>query len=50
MAFRLTQANYDPQTERTYVEFRDGDSDGGEVLAVVVFSFRTKNSERELGK
>ena len=42
MAFRLTQANYDPQTERTYVEFRDGDSDGGEVLAVVVFSFRTK--------
>jgi predicted RNA binding protein with dsRBD fold (UPF0201 family) len=43
MGFRLTQANFDPQTERAYVEFRDDDSDGGEVFAVVVFSYRTKS-------
>jgi hypothetical protein len=43
MAFRLAQARYDPDTERAYVELREDDDDGGEMLAVVVFSFRTKS-------
>ena len=41
MAFRLVHANYDRQTQRAYVELRDDDDDGGEVLAVAIFSFRT---------
>ena len=42
MTFRLHQAQYDDQTERAYVEFRRIDGDGGEQLAVAVFTFRTK--------
>jgi len=42
MTFRLHQAQYDDQTERTYVEFRRTDGDGGDQLAVAVFTFRTK--------
>lgn len=34
MAFRLVQAKYDRETERAYVELRDDDEDGGEILAV----------------
>jgi hypothetical protein len=40
MAFKLVHAKYDRETERAYVEVRDED-EGGEVLAVAVFSFRT---------
>ena len=42
MTFRLHQAQYDDQTERAYVEFRRTDGDGGDQLAVAVFTFRTK--------
>lgn len=42
MTFRLHQVQYDDQTERAYVEFRQGDGDGGEQLVVAVFTFRTK--------
>jgi hypothetical protein len=42
MNFRLHQAHYDDQTERAYVEFRRGDSDGGEQLIVAVFTYRSK--------
>ncbi len=41
VAFRLVQAQYDRETQRAYVELRDVDDDGGEILTVAVFSFRT---------
>ena len=41
MAFKLVHAKYDRGTERAYVEIRDEDDDGGEILAVTIFSFRT---------
>ena len=41
MAFRLVHARYDRQTQRAYVELRDADDDGGEMLASAIFSFRT---------
>jgi hypothetical protein len=41
VAFRLVQAQYDRETQRAYVELRDADDDGGEILTVAVFSFRT---------
>lgn len=41
MAFKLIHAKYDRETERAYVELRDEDDDGGEILAVTIFSFRT---------
>ena len=41
MAFKLIHAQYDRVTERAYVELRDDDDDGGEILAVTIFSFRT---------
>ena len=34
-------AQYDRETQRAYVELRDVDDDGGEILTVAVFSFRT---------
>ena len=44
MAFRLVHARYDRDTERAYVELRDADDDGGEMLVTAIFSFRTKGS------
>jgi hypothetical protein len=41
MAFKLIHAKYDRETERAYVELRDGDDDGGEILADTIFSCRT---------
>jgi hypothetical protein len=41
MAFRLVHTRYDHETERAYVELRDADDDGGEMLATAIFSFRT---------
>ncbi len=41
MAFRLAQAKYDSHTQRAYVELRDDDDDGGEIIAVAIFSYRT---------
>jgi hypothetical protein len=41
MAFKLAHARYDPRTQRAYVELRDDDEDGGEIIAVTIFSFRT---------
>ena len=51
MAFTLAQARYDRKTKRAYVELRDADDDGGEMLATAIFSFRTKGSlsNRETG-
>ena len=36
MAFKLVHAKYDRETERAYVELRDEDEDGGDVLVVDV--------------
>ena len=41
MTFRLVHAHYDRATQRAYVELRDDDDDGGEILTVAIFSFRT---------
>ena len=41
MVFKLVHAKYDRETERAYVEVRDEDEDGGDVLVVAIFSYRT---------
>jgi hypothetical protein len=41
MAFRLVDASFDAQAQRAYVELRDTDEDGEEIVATVTFSFRT---------
>ena len=41
LQFRLSQAKYDRETQRAYVELKSNDPDGDEILTVVVFSFRT---------
>lgn len=38
MAFRVVHARYDEKSKRAYVELRDADDDGGEMLATAVFS------------
>ena len=43
MAFRLVHAKFDERTRRAYVEFRDKDDDGGEVVVTTIFSFRPLN-------
>jgi len=50
MAFKLLHARYDGKSKRAYVELRDADDDGGEMVAVAVFSFRTtaRLSKREV--
>jgi hypothetical protein len=40
MAFRLVHTKYDLETERAYVELRDDDDDGGELIATAIFSFK----------
>jgi len=41
MAFKLVDASFDAQAQRAYVELRDTDEDGEEMVASVTFSFRT---------
>jgi hypothetical protein len=50
MAFKLVHARYDEESKRAYVELRDSDDDGGEMIATAVFSFRTRArlSKREI--
>jgi uncharacterized protein YuzE len=43
MLFRLVNAEYDPSSERAYVELRAKDDDGGEIIATAIFSFRAKS-------
>ena len=40
MAFRLVHAQYDRKSRRAYVELRDDDADGGEVIVTAIFSYR----------
>jgi hypothetical protein len=44
MNFVLQRAEYDRAKERAYVEFRGPDDDGGDAIAMAIFSYRT--SER----
>ena len=40
MTFRLVHANYDKKTRRAYVELRDNDADGDEMIVAAIFSYR----------
>jgi hypothetical protein len=40
MTFRLIHARYDRETKRAYVELREEDADGGEVIVTAAFSYR----------
>lgn len=40
MTFRLVDARYDRKTLRAYVELRDDDADGGEMIVTAIFSYR----------
>ena len=37
---RLVHAQYDRKRLRAYVELRDDDADGGEVIVTAIFSYR----------
>jgi len=40
MAFLLVHARYDRKTLRAYVELRDEDADGGQMIVTAIFSYR----------
>jgi hypothetical protein len=40
MTFRLVQAQFDQKSRRAYVELRDDDDDGGEMIVSAIFSYR----------
>ena len=42
MLFRLVNAEYDPDTQRAYVEFRTNDDDGGEIITTAIFTYSSK--------
>ena len=42
MLFRLVNAEYDPDTQRAYVEFRANDDDGGEIITAAIFTYSSK--------
>jgi len=42
MLFRLVNAEYDPDTQRAYVEFRATDDDGGEIITTAIFTYSSK--------
>ena len=44
MAFKLVHARYDDKSKRVYVELRDADDDGGEMLASAAFRFVLRRS------
>jgi hypothetical protein len=56
MAFRLVQVQFDHVDERAYVELREPDADGGEVILTAIFSYKCKSIysqhelERDLGR
>jgi hypothetical protein len=41
MKFRLVRTEYDRKSHRAYIELRTCDSDGGDAIAAVIFSFKT---------
>ena len=49
MAFRLVQVQFDHVDERAYVELREPDADGGEVIVTAIFSYRSKSIYSQRG-
>ena len=49
MTFRLVHARYDHGTERAYVELRDEEDAGDEIVVTAIFSYRrlSKLSKQE---
>ena len=43
MTFRLVQVQFDHVDERAYVELREPDADGGEVIVTAIFSYKSKS-------
>ena len=48
--FKVVRAQYDSETGRAYVELRNGDEDGGDAVAVAIFSYKRSQpiSKQEL--
>ena len=44
MAFRLVLAQYERDSQRAYVELREQDADGGELIVTAIFTYRRTNS------
>ena len=40
MTFRLIHAHFERNSKRAYVELREDDADGGEMIVAAIFSFR----------
>ena len=40
MTFRLIHAHFERNSKRAYVELREDDEDGGEMIVAAIFSFR----------
>ena len=40
MTFRLVHAHFERNSKRAYVELREEDADGGEMIVAAIFSFR----------
>ena len=43
MTFRLVHTEYDKKSRRAYVELREADADGGEIIAVTIFSYKRRS-------
>ena len=43
MVFRLVHAQYERNSRRAYVELREDDADGGEVIVTAIFTYRRTN-------
>ena len=40
MTFRLVHAKFERNSKRAYVELREDDADGGEMIVAAIFTFR----------
>jgi hypothetical protein len=38
--FKVVRAQYDPESGRAYVELCNGDEDGGDAVAIAIFSYK----------
>ena len=43
MTFRLVHAHFERNSKRAYVELREDDADGGEMIVAAIFSFRRRS-------
>ena len=49
MAFRLVHANYDKKTRRAYIELRDDDAGGDEMIVAAIFFLSPVQPHDEAG-